>query len=64
MVVGISGVTDRQWIPADTFYLGRNRMFPGDSVDHDPVRDLLGGREDGEACRAINSRSFTDFIVK
>ena len=45
MVVGADRITDNQRLLTDTFYLGGNRMFPGHSVDHDPVRNLLGGRE-------------------
>lgn len=59
MVVGADRITDHQWIPADTFYLGRNGMFHGHPVDHNLVRDLLGGREDGEAWM-ISLKSSTD----
>lgn len=48
MVVGADSIADNQWLPTNAFYLGGNSMFPGHPVDYDPVRDLLGGREDGK----------------
>ena len=45
MVVVTDRDTDHQWLLTDAFYLSRNSMFYGYPLDHDPVRDLLGGRE-------------------